>query len=158
MPRDSASTVIDGDRYEMTLLGATQGYRLFHRLFKMFGPSFGRLVDVMGQQGATIQDVDMASDAAVAALKALAVDVTEADLDRVIEALKKQTHVGVCESNKTIPLADIFELHFSGRIGPMFHWLAWGLKVQYQSFFDVFATMKPPDKGPVQSGADSQTA
>lgn len=145
MPDERNSTTIDGDRYEMTLFGATQGYRLFYRLFKMFGPSFGRLVEAM-KDGASIQDVDMAGDAAVAALKSLAVDVHEADLDHVIDALKKQTHVGQGGSDKTVPLAGVFEVHFQGRLGSMFKWLAWGLKVQYQSFFDVFADMRPPGK------------
>ena len=157
MPKQGQSTTIDGDRYEMALFGATQGYRLFHRLFRMFGPSFGRLVDAM-KDGGSIQDVDMASDAAVSALKSLVSDVTEADLDHVIDSLKKQTHVGAGGTDKTIPLAGVFETHFQGRLGSMFKWLAWGLRVQYQSFFDVFASMKPPDAVSASSGGTDQKA
>lgn len=145
MPRDEKSQTIDGDLYEMTLFGATQGYRLFHRLFRMFGPSFGRLVDAMADKSG-IQDVDLSGEAAVSVLKSLAVDVSEADLDHIIEALKKQTHVGANGTSKTIPLSGVFELHFSGRMGSMFRWLAWGLRVQYASFFDALATMKQPGR------------
>jgi len=146
MPRETHSTTIDGDRYEMTLFGATQGYRLFHRLFKMFGPAFGKVMDAVSETG-DIQDVNLSSDAAVAALEALTHHVRDTDLDVMVEALKKVTHVGVAGSDKTVPLAGVFELHFSGRIASMFKWMGWGLKVQYGTFADAFASMKPPGGG-----------
>lgn len=152
MPRAAESKVIDGDLYEMTLFGATQGYRLFHRLFQMFGPSLGQLVDATAG-GKNIQDVDLASDAVVRMLKDLVTRVGQDDLDAVIAALKNQTHVGIGGSDQTVPLSGVFELHFSGRIGTMFSWLAWGLKVQYQSFFDAFVSSKPPEKGAASSAA-----
>lgn len=152
MPIDRHSTTIDGDRYEMTLLGATQGYRLFHRLFQMFGPSLGKLLDAASSAG-NIQDVDLASEGVVDLFRALTTDVREQDLDYLIESLKKQTHVSPGDTEKTVPMTGVFELHFSGKMGAMFRWLAWGLKVQYQSFFDVFASMKPPEKaGPPPAG------
>ena len=156
MSDERNSTVIDGDRYEMTLFGATQGYRLFHRLFKMFGPSFGHLVDAMsGDKGASIRDVNLASDAAVSALKRLVDDVHEADLDHLIDALRKQTHVAAGGGQNSIPLAGVFEVHFQGRMGTMFKWLAWGLRVQYASFFDALPRMKPPEKAAASSAGSN---
>lgn len=146
MPLDKHSTTIDGDLYEMTLFGATQGYRLFLRLFKMLGPTLGKVMDAVGEDSGNIQDVNLSSDAAVAAIDALTSHVRESDLDHLIEALKKQTHVGVGGSSKTVPLAGVFEMHFSGRLNSMLRWLIWGLKVQYASFLDVFSGMKPPEK------------
>ena len=145
MGRESHRTVIDGDLYEMTLFGATQGYRLFHRLFKMFGPSFGQLIDAVADTD--IQDVNLSSAGVVSALRSLSESVTEADLDVLIDALRKQTHVGVGGIEKTVPLSGVFELHFSGRLGTMFKWLGWSLKIQYGSFADAFAGMKPRGEG-----------
>lgn len=146
MARERHSTIIDGDLYEMTLFGATQGYRLFHKLFQMFGPSFGRLMDALGDKQ-DIQDVNLSSEAAVAALESLTTTVKQADLDLIVDALKKCTHVGVDGTEKTVPLGGVFELHFSGRVWSMFKWLAWGLQVQYGSFADAFANTKPPGEG-----------
>lgn len=145
MGRETHRTVIDGDLYEMSLFGATQGYRLFHRLFKMFGPSFGKLIDAVADSN--LQDVNLSSDAVVTALRSLTDSVSEADLDVLIDALRKQTLVGVGGTEKTVPLAGVFELHFSGRIGTMFKWLGWGVKVQYSSFADAFADMMPRGEG-----------
>jgi len=152
--REIQHTIIDGDRYEMTLFGATQGYRLFHRLFKMFGPGFGALMDAASETG-SIQDVDLSSDVVVSGIRSLTENVREADLDHVIDSLKKCTHVGAGGIENTIPLGGVFELHFSGRIGTMFKWLGWGLQVQYASFFDAFANMKPPSEGAESKAAIS---
>ena len=156
MSRETQSTTIDGDRYEMTQLGATAGYRLFHRLFKMLGPTFGKVTDALADDG-NIQDVNLSSDAAVAAIEALTHHVKESDLDHVIGVLKAETSVGIGGSDKTVPLTGVFEMHFSGRIGTLFRWLAWGLKVQYASFLDAFKDMKPPGKGAASQAAKSQT-
>lgn len=143
MPRDKHTTIIDGDRYEMTLFGATQGYRLMHLLFRMFGPAFGQVMDALEGHD-DIQDVNLSSEAAVAALQALATSVKQSDLDTVIDALKKSCHVGVGGTDKTTPLAGVFELHFSGRMATMFRWLLWGLQTQYQDFSGGLASMMPP--------------
>lgn len=155
MSRETESTTIDGDRYEMTQLGATAGYRLFHRLFTMLGPTFGKVTDALASDG-SIQDVNLSSDAAVAAIEALTHHVTERDLDHVINVLKGETHVGVGGSEKTVPLAGVFEVHFAGRIGTLFRWLAWGLKVQFASFLDAVKDMKPPGGAAVSSAEMSK--
>lgn len=146
MARETHSTVIDGDRYEMTLFGATQGYRLFHRLFRILGPSFGKLMDAVVDTG-DIRDVDLSSDVVAAGIRALTESVKESDLDYVIDAMKKCTHVGPGGTEKTIPLSGVFEVHFQGRIGTMFKWLGWGLQTQYGSFVSAFASLKPPGEG-----------
>lgn len=156
MPREKFTTVIDGDRYEMTLLGATQGIRLFHRLFRMFGPAFGRVMDSVGE-GNDLLSVDLSSNAAVAGLQTIATSVSEADLDHLVDTLKKQTQVGPDGADKLMPLAGVFELHFSGRLGSMFKWLGWGLKVQYGNFLDAFASTMPPSGGEGSPAANSQS-
>lgn len=144
MARDEHMTTIDGHRYQMTMLGATAGYRLFHRLFKMFGPSIGALIDLVGDAKGGIENTDLSSKAAVKAIQALTDNVHEADLDHLIDQLKGQTMVGLNGSEKTVPLDSVFEAHFAGDITALFRWLIWALKVQYSTFQDVFATMKPP--------------
>lgn len=155
MAREKQSTVIDGYRYEMTMLGATQGYKLFHRLFRMFGPSFGSLMDAVG--GGDIQDVDLSSNVVIHGIQSLTENVKESDLDHVVEMLRKQTHVSVDGSDRTIPLAGIFEAHFSGSLGSMFKWLYWGLGVQYQDFTSAFANLRPPGGGEESLVANNPT-
>lgn len=146
MARERQTTVIDGYRYEMTMLGATAGYRLFFKLLTMFGPSFGDMMDAAG--GGDIQDVDLSSSAAVRGIKSLTTNVSESDLDHVIEQLRSQTHVSVEKgSEKTVPLSKVFEMHFMGELNSMFKWLWWGLKVQYQTFSGAFANLMPPSEG-----------
>jgi hypothetical protein len=145
--RERQNTIIDGHRYEMTMLGATAGYQLFHRLFKMLGPSFGALMDAASQSGGNIQDVDLSSEVVVAGINALTENVKQDDLDHVIAQLKDQTQVGVNGSEQTVPLKGVFEMHYAGNIGSMFKWLYWGLTVQFGSFTDAFASVPTPSKG-----------
>lgn len=129
------------------MLGATQGYRLFHRLFQIVGPSLGTLVQV-ASGGKSILDVDMGSKVMSQGIQALTTSLKEKDLDHVIDLLKKQTHAGIEEnSEKTVPLSGIFEGHFQGRIATMFKWVGWGLKVQFEDFSDAFANLMPPGEG-----------
>jgi len=152
MAREIHSTVIDGDRYEMTMFGASQGYRIFHRLFKILGPVLGKVMDA-AVDVQDIRDVDLSSGAVAEGLQALSGAMKESDLDYLIDAMRKCTHVGIGGSEKTTPLAGVFEMHFSGRIGSMFKWLAWGLKVQYSSFGDAFASLRPPSEGDASQAA-----
>ncbi len=145
MARERQDTFIGEHKYEMTMLGATPGYRLFRRLFKMFGPSLGALMDATA--GENIQDVDLTSQTVKDGIQALTENVKESDLDHVIDLLKGQTHVGVDGSEKTIPLKSVFESHFAGDTFGMFAWVWWGLQVQYATFSSAFASMKPPSGG-----------
>lgn len=142
MARERESTVIDGHRYEMTMLGATAGYRLFNRLFKMFGPSFGAIMDAVGTDG--IEDADLSSQVVVNAIRTLSDQVKEADLDHVVESLRGQTHVGIGGTEKTVPLSSVFEVHFAGDILSLGKWVIWGLQVQYATFANAFGTLRPP--------------
>jgi len=158
MARDTHSTEIDGYRYEMTMFGATQSYRLFHRLFRMLGPTLGPLLEALGT-AKNLDDVDVGSEAAIAAIRSLTQSVSEADLDHVIGQLREATHVGVeVGSEKTVPLKQVFDLHFAGRFGPMARWIAWGLGVQYGSFLPAFATMGTPSEGAASLASLAATA
>ncbi len=148
MARERQDTVIDGHRYEMTMLAATPSYKLFTKLLKMFGPSIGTIIDVTSKSGDGVEGIDLNSQAVVKGIRALMDHVGEDDIEHVIERLKKQTHVSVEKgSEKTIPLSGVFELHFQGDIWAMFKWLWWGLQVQYSNFSDAFANLKTPSEG-----------
>jgi hypothetical protein len=151
------STVIDGYLYEMSMLPSTPAYRLFWRLFKILGPSFGAVVDVVSSAD-DLQDVDLSSNSVVNGIKVLTDNVQESDLDYVIDQLRSVTHVGVAENtDKTIPLKGQFEKHFMGKFGSLLKWVHWGLKVQYQNFSDVFASMMPQSGDEPAQAANSQT-
>lgn len=156
MSRERHSKVIDGDLYEMTQFGATQGYRLFHRILRILGPSFGHIMDALVVTK-DIRDVDLSSDVVVEGIKALTESFKEADMDLVVDLMKKATHVGVGGSRETVPLSGVFEAHFSGRIGSMFKWLGWGLQVQYGSFTSAFAGLMPPGEGGGSAAANGPT-
>lgn len=148
MARERQETVIDGYKYEMTMLGATASYRLFHRLFKMLGPSFGALMNSVADGVTDVADIDLGSEVVAQGIRALTDSVKESDLDHLIDTLKKQTHAGVEEdSEKTVPLSGTFDVHFQGRIGSMFKWVWWGLTVQYRDFSSAFASLKSPSAG-----------
>ena len=125
------------------MLGATAGYRLFHRLFKMLGPSFGAIMDAVGGSGG-IEDADLSSQVVVNAIRTLSSEVREVDLDHLVESLRGQTHVGPGGTEQTVPLSQVFELHFSGDILGLGKWVVWGLKVQYATFASAFASLRPP--------------
>lgn len=149
MTIEMQETVIDGHTYRMTQLGATKGYKLFHRLVKALGPSIGHFVSAVVAKGdeASIRDVDITSDDFLQGIKSLTSGFSEHDLDHIVSELKSQTEVSVDDTNKMISLSPVFELHFRGRLGSMFRWLGWGLKVQFADFFDAFASMTLPSVG-----------
>lgn len=151
MGRDVHETNIGGHRYCMTMLAATPGYKLFYRLMQMLGPSIATLKDVVAdaaknEAGITpsLLDQKINSDAILKGVQALTSNVSEADLDYVVNTLKAQCEVGLNGSNKTIPLAGVFDVHFAGEMGAFFQWLAWGLKVQFQTFLTAFNALSLP--------------
>lgn len=153
MARERQSTYIDDYKYEMTMLAATPSYKLFHRLFRMLGPSFGTLVDVIPSNG-DLGEIDFSGPAVTRGIQALTENVKETDLEHLITQLKGQTHVGVeAGSDKTTQLTPIFEVHFQGQIGSLFKWIYWGLTVQYGNFQSAFASMMPQGGGESEAEA-----
>jgi len=147
--RERQETVIGGHRYQMTMLGATKASHLFVRLLKMIGPSLGGLKNVSfgksnpGDDTQSILDKDLLDGSMLEIVAALTDRVSEADFDYVVNLLREQCHVGVNGSDKTIPLRDIYELHFAGDLPGILQWLAWGLGVQFGNFRGAFANLIP---------------
>jgi hypothetical protein len=140
----------------MTMLGATAGYKLFHRLFRMLGPTFGSMMDI-GAEAKSVEDIDVSSKTVVDAIRMLSENVKEEDLEHVIDELKSQSHVGPNGSDKTIPLAQVFEAHFAGDITGLFRWLFWGLQVQYSTFRSVFRIFASPAEEDTTQAATNQS-
>lgn len=162
MARERQETIIDGHRYQMTMLGATDGVKLFYRLVRMLGPSIGTLQDAAKDSSKTddtdsILDRNISGDMLSRAIQALTSNVGEADLEHVINKLKGECHVGVDGNEKTIPLSGVFELHFSGDLAGMFKWLSWGLQVQFGNFFSAFSSLIPPGAGGVFQAGSHQS-
>ena len=84
----------------------------------------------------------LSDKSAIHGLQTLTANMKQEDLDHVIVELRNVCHVGVNGSDKTVPLANIFEAHFSGDIGGLFRWLFWGLKVQFGNFSNAFGGLK----------------
>lgn len=153
MARERETTLIDGHRYKMTMLGATAGYQLFCRLFRMFGPSFGAIMDAVGS--GKVEDTDLSSQVVVDAIRTLSDQIKESDLDYLIDRLRSQTHVGIGGNDKTVSLDSVFEAHFAGDILGLGKWIVWGLQVQYSTFANAFATLNPPVEGGVTQAETS---
>lgn len=51
----------------------------------------------------------------------------------MISILSKVTHVGIGE--KKVPLDGVFSVQFRGKMGALYRWLWFALKVQYKDFF-----------------------
>jgi hypothetical protein len=142
----------------MTMLGAKASYRLGLRLFKMFGPSLGAVFQGTGKEKIEkVEDIDLSSESMVSSITALTRQLTESDFDHLVDQLQDVTHVGLSGATKTVPMRGIFEDHFSGDIGGMIRWLAWGLMVQYRTFSSVFATLKLPVAGDAKQEAATPT-
>lgn len=132
---------IDGHRYQVTQLGATQGRKLLTRLAKALGPALAALV------AGSPSDPKAAAPAASrenvgAAIKALAENLREEDLEAVIAALADRTMVQTDPTTDAwVPLKGVFDAHFAGRYAAMFGWVAFGLEVNFGDFFSASSTI-----------------
>jgi hypothetical protein len=144
--RDRHETIIGGHRYQMTMLGATASSHMFVRLIKMIAPALSGLKSLPTKDNTkSILDTDLEDFAMLDFVAILGGRLTEQDFDYVVAMLREECHVGIDGSEKTVPLKDIYELHFAGDLPGILQWLAWGLKVQFGNFQGAFASLIPPD-------------
>lgn len=150
------SRTIGSTTYHVRQLGAGDARRLLVRLTKAVGPVLGAVLE----EAAGSSNVPVPKDAkglaalsgfAVSrkgisrALQELSVRLTESDLEFAVKLLGGTTEIET-DAGKQVPLTlERQELHFAGRMGEMFRWLAFALEVNYRDFFPVAGTGESSD-------------
>ena len=132
MPQNElASTTIGEFDYEMAMIAARRSNRLLIAVAKMVGPAVGPLIDKAADQKKGVKsllDVELGADFFSKALSNLFAHLDEDTLDRVVDEFAKVTFVtGVGKLSDQGKI----DIHFQDRIGDLYKWLLWGMKVQW---------------------------
>jgi len=124
---------IGGFRYEVSLLPAGEGMKLYFKILKIVLPALGSIAN-----GGTTKDISW--DAVAKVL------VTSADED-VLDAMRLQmarvTDIyGPGFGEMGAPLIKHFDTHFKGRMACASAWLLFALSMQVKDFFDGDVNVK----------------
>jgi hypothetical protein len=132
----TTSTVeIDGNRYEITQLGARDGRKMLVRLTQVFGPVLGELIG---------GEAHGSSDGVSKALMALSTTLTEEDMDYVCSMFGRHTEWR--DGQRTILLDDAQQdLHFAGRYDTMTRWIFECMKINFSPFFGMLQSASGMD-------------
>lgn len=141
--RDAEEKVIDGVTYIVTPLGARDGINLTLRLGRILGPTLTELAQLAGQpaEAAKGKGLEVLGRAASGLLER----ATEAELRAVYEPLAKCTRLD--NGDKKPLLADIFDVHFAGRLDAFAQWLAFALEVNLGPLAGMLGSVRPRPGG-----------
>jgi hypothetical protein len=119
---------IEGVKYEVFMLAPSVSLDLGVEIGKVLGPAFGALIDkASATEAKDVLDTDVNfADAA----KLLFQNLEKGMLQNVILKLASVTHAD------GTPLDKIWEIHFRGKLGSLFKWMGFALKVQYSDFLE----------------------
>lgn len=121
---DKHKATIDGVEYEVSMLPARRGQRLFHRLLSIIGPPLAAAIGSLDDDAAELAP----------ALSMLFAKATPDELDDIFQELAEVTLV----DGK--PLKPIYDVHFAGRHLAAHRWALFALRCQYADFFDAIAS------------------
>ena len=125
--------------YRVSQLPASKARKLLMRLFKVAGPSLGKVLESLESKDGKIElqggpDVDLAKISDALAL--LATNVFEEDFEYVVETLLRDNRIEYMPDGKFIPLnMELADLHFAGKIDQLFKLIGFALEVNFSSFF-----------------------
>lgn len=135
MQSHSQKKVINEKTYEVFMLSATAGLDTFLDLARIAGPAVGIFL-----KGAGLKDLKSVGD----------LDLDKIDFEKMaihlFKAEEKETITTIVAKlvEKTFvdgkPLAPIYDMHFQGKIGELFKWLAFAMEVNFGDFFGDFLT------------------
>jgi hypothetical protein len=121
--REPQNKVIEGYRYQVTVLPAGKGLTVLARLGRSFST-------------------------AGSAASVTAVDMDPATADLVFRELAACSMVEASPgSGNLVPLADVFDLHFAGEYMALFSWFAFAIEVNFGPLF------KRPAAGGARGGS-----
>jgi hypothetical protein len=156
---------IGGTSYRVTQFGVGQGLPLLVKLAKLLGPSLAASLKGLGgkslKQGQDVLDlpVGVLGDAVLE----LAERLQEETVVALVHQLAESTQVSKGSDRggeKWVPLTDELELHWAGNYLNMLKWLAFGLEVNYASFFggqggigSLLAALREKGESPSPTGS-----
>jgi hypothetical protein len=128
---------IGESKYRVTQLPGKKGRKMLLRLYKVFAPVFGSLIE--GLDGGKKSLGDISVNSISGSLSALAMTFKEEDLEIFCEQFSSMTQLELTPGeNNWVPLDKHFDQHFAGNYGAMFTWLGFCLEVNFASFFDAW--------------------
>lgn len=141
--QDSHTTTIDGRSYRCLMLDPLIATDMVADLGHILGPSLGALGGaLLSEPGDGVQKLlDQGGEGLGAALEKAVTEffgrVDKAKQREFINLLSEVTFVK--EGDKELKLSSVMSIHFRGRIGALYRWLGWALKVQFGDFFSPFS-------------------
>lgn len=123
---DTQTTALDGTEYEVAPLDPLVANDILVDILKVVGPALGAMDD-----GASDTMVE-------GSFRGLFERLDKAKLREIISILAKVTSVNL-PGGESPQLPAIFTLHFRGKLGLMYRWLGFALRVQFGDFFDSAA-------------------
>lgn len=130
---DCQETVIDGVTYSVYMLPPKAAMDMLVDIGKVVGPSLGTILDAASEKGGITHLLDMSvnseffSKAAGQLFERMDKAVLRSTIDQLVQ-------VSMADGVK---LDSIFEIHFRGKLGSMFQWLTFALKVQFGNFLSA---------------------
>lgn len=135
MQSHSKKKVIGGHSYDVFMLSATAGLDTFLDLARIAGPALGIIVKGVGLKDIkSIGDIELDNIDFEAAARQIFQSEEKETITTIVAKLAEKTQV----DGK--PLANIYDVHFQGKIGELFRWLAFAMEVNFGDFFGDFLT------------------
>lgn len=122
--RKSDTITTGGKTFRVTQLGALQGRKVFLRLIKILGPVLS-----------AAQGAENPEQATSALLGTIGDHVSEDDFEFLCDVFAASTEVLGDTPGKAVDLKDVFDVVFIGNYKAMLEWLAFAVKLNYESFF-----------------------
>jgi len=169
--RQAITRTIGEHTYEVRHLPATPAYLMFLDLSKMIAPSMAAGVASITSSGSVLQalESELDGDFLMCAIEGLVDRLDSAQVQSVVQQLAQ--HTALVVGDRKPELSQQFELHFAGRLGEMFRWLAFAMEVNFGDFLHGFKdralaalraaaakeVSKPPTTSSGQSGDSSSS-
>ena len=140
--QDSKTVVIDGCSYSCLMLDPLTATDMVADLGFIFGPSLGALGSALLKETGSSADTfkklmdeggEGLGDALEKAVLEFFARFDKSKQREFINTLADVTYVK--QGDKEVKLSSILSIHFRGRIGSLYKWLGWALKVQFGDFF-----------------------
>lgn len=136
-----AEKMFAGRTFKMFMLPPLDSHDLLLDVAKMLGPSVGNVLDALLKQGdkelklEQLLDMDLNGEFFAKISKQLFAALDKEIVRKVIASFRTVTHV----DNR--PLDAVFDAIFTGKLGDMYQWLLWGMRVQWAGSFGALASV-----------------
>ena len=134
MARRAVIVAIDGEKYELTMLGATEGLSVYNRLLKALGPVVRGIIAAQKKNPDAVESDD-GLGLRVAGVIFQGFEAMPVEFTLELAALFAKNSK-VSKEGAMLPLdaGDIFDQHFAGRYAHMTRWLIEHLKLNFSDF------------------------